>query len=237
MNSKKPGNFILLFLACIGLSLWSIARGDTCRVLDPELVGEYFGDCADGLADGFGVATGISRYEGRFVAGMKHGPGVKTWPNGDRFEGVFKADMREGRGLYRWGAGSNWSGDFYLGSYLKDKRHGRGLYEWANGDRFEGEWKEDLRYGYSAKEIQRQRAKAAWAAYVANVPSPVCADFALGLASHFTVRGAVEGLQDERLTLKVLRVDGAVTNTAAGSPSLGDYVSLVFSEAYPCTLE
>lgn len=237
MNSRKVLFFCSSVVACVGLGFGSNAKADACRVFDPELIGEYHGDCPNGLANGVGVAVGASRYEGSFVAGTKHGRGVKVWPNGDRYEGDFKDDMRDGRGVYRWGAGSKWSGDFYQGSYSRDKRYGRGVYEWANGDRFEGEWKEDLRYGYSAMEIQRQRTKAAWVAYLAGESSPVCAEFPQGLASRVSVRGTAEGLAEERINLRILHVDAAALTVAAGIPAVGESVSLAYSEAYPCTLE
>lgn len=237
MKSRRFRFFGSSLVASLALCLAANARAENCRVVDPELLGEYHGGCADGLADGYGVAVGISRYEGSFVAGKKHGQGVKVWPNGDRFAGGFKDDKRDGNGLYRWGTGSKWSGDFYLGNYFNDNRHGWGAYEWANGDRFEGEWKEDLRYGYSAMEIQRQRTKAAWAAYLSGGSSPVCAEIPQGLASRVSVSGTAEGLAEERLNLRILHVDATALTVTAGIPAVGESVSLAYSEAYPCTLE
>jgi hypothetical protein len=65
---------VAVVLAFITLPAWA----QTCRVLDPQLQGSYSGPCVNGLAEGKGVATGISSYEGDFKAGRKHGRGVKT---------------------------------------------------------------------------------------------------------------------------------------------------------------
>src|SRR5438067_1757230 len=102
------------------------ALAQQCRVLDPELQGSYSGPCANGLAEGKGVARGTATYEGEFKAGRKEGRGVKTWPNGDRYEGDFVGDRKEGQGRYSWGRGP-WAGESYEGSYVADKREGFGV--------------------------------------------------------------------------------------------------------------
>src|SRR5487761_2731539 len=80
---------------CIAFLLMASALAQThasCKVLDPELQGTYVGGCKNGLADGYGEASGTAHYEGQFKAGRKDGKGVKTWPDGDRYDGEFVAD-------------------------------------------------------------------------------------------------------------------------------------------------
>ena len=96
-------------LTPILLLLAGLAHAQQCRVLDPELQAEYEGPCANGLAQGTGYARGRAEYRGEFGAGMKHGEGVKSWPNGDRYEGQFVADRKEGQGTYTYGRGP-WAG-------------------------------------------------------------------------------------------------------------------------------
>ena len=193
---------ILLFL----LLGPGVLLAQSCRVVDPELLGTYDGACRNGLADGEGVARGSAVYEGEFKAGKKHGRGRKVWPTGDSYEGTFVADAREGEGIYRWGGASPWAGDFYWGYYRQDKRHGRGLYAWGNGDRFEGEWKDDLRYGYSAMEIQRQRTREAWMSSLGRVGATVCSVRPLGLAHQIEVQGDVVALQDDTVAVRLVKV-------------------------------
>jgi len=213
-------------------------------VLDPVLVGDYRGGCADGLADGVGVALGAggeggrggSRYEGEFRAGKKHGRGVIVWSNGDRYEGGFANDMREGLGLYRWGGASHWSGDVYLGNYHQDKRHGRGRYAWANGDQYDGEWKEDNRNGYSAMEIQRLRMSGAWKGYLAEPQPVICASRAVGLAAHAGFSGVAERFEGDHLLVRVERIDPQHADQTSGLPVPGDRVLVRPAEAYPCAM-
>ena len=71
---------LLFFL----IAILPISAFGQCRVLDPELQGSYTGGCANGLAEGEGMASGSAQYSGGFQQGKKHGKGAKTWANGDR---------------------------------------------------------------------------------------------------------------------------------------------------------
>ena len=106
-------------------------------MLDPELQRAYSGPCANGVAEGEGIASGLAEYRGAFKAGRKHGKGVKTWPNGDRYEGEFAADHKAGYGSYGWGRGP-WEGERYDGSFAADRREGYGIYWWPSGDVYAG---------------------------------------------------------------------------------------------------
>lgn len=188
----------------------SSAFADPCRVMDPELAGEYVGGCHDGLSEGYGTAAGASFYQGQFHNGKKHGIGVKVWANGDRYEGGFREDMKEGLGRYSWGAKSRWAGDSYVGEYRNDKRYGQGVYEWANGDRYEGLWKDDLRYGPSAMEIQKQRAQTAWMAAVGKPGTVVCSELSQGLVLREKVRGKVERVVGDQVEVSIAEFGNAL---------------------------
>ncbi len=87
----------LLLLFFISNPLWSQVG---CKVLVPALSGDYDGDCKKGLAHGKGIATGIDRYEGRFVKGYPQGKGKYEWSTGESYEGDWKKGKRDGIGTY-----------------------------------------------------------------------------------------------------------------------------------------
>ncbi len=69
-----------------------------CKVLIPELQGEYEGRCKKGLAHGKGEAKGTDTYKGQFKKGLPHGKGTYTWANGDVYIGKWRNGVREGEG-------------------------------------------------------------------------------------------------------------------------------------------
>lgn len=76
--------------------------GSKCAVspvLHPSIKGNYKGDCKNGLASGYGIATGKDRYEGNFLGGKMYGKGVYHFANGDRYDGEFFADKKNGQGV------------------------------------------------------------------------------------------------------------------------------------------
>lgn len=163
--------FFALLVASVLLSSCAFLGGAavSCKVLDPDLaVGEYRGGCRDGLADGYGEVTGNSSYRGDFLAGRKHGKGIKSMPNGDKYAGEFASDFRHGKGTYVWGEKTPWAGERFEGTYRQDQRHGSGVYTWATGDRYEGPWENDLRMGFSVMETRRAQHAAAMAAMRAS---------------------------------------------------------------------
>ncbi len=86
---------ILLFSVVFG---YSQKENQECKVLVPELKGEYLGGCKKGLAHGDGIAKGMDKYEGKFKRGLPHGKGTYIWNNGDIYEGQWIEGMREGNG-------------------------------------------------------------------------------------------------------------------------------------------
>ncbi|HEX2825353.1 MAG TPA: hypothetical protein VHP37_03330 [Burkholderiales bacterium] len=183
----------------------ALAQSPACKVLDPELRGSYSGGCIGGLAQGKGEARGIATYVGEFVAGRKHGRGVKTWPaTGDRYEGDFVADRKEGKGTYVWGSRSPSAGERYSGDYLGDRRHGDGVYEWPGGDRYSGPWDNDAPTGAPTKGmIARARALAERAAVIGVPGTRVCRELRVGVATLDIVRGTVLGRRGDAIRLRI----------------------------------
>lgn len=215
----------------LGAAASAAQQAPSCRVLDAELAQSYQGGCKNGLAHGQGVAVGLARYEGQFRKGMKFGQGVKTWPWGDRYEGGFVDDRKEGLGVYLWGEGSRWAGERYEGAFLADRRHGFGVYTWPNGDRYEGQWDQDQRLGYSVMEVRRNRAQAAQlAAFRPGVT--VCR---VGTApGPGIIRGTVEALEGEMLTVRLSEVPPRLPGAAPGPPIAGDILAEEVVSWSPC---
>jgi len=114
-----------ILLVIVLLSMWAFSYAQEtgeCKILHPELIGEYTGDCKKGFAHGVGEAKGTDRYAGSFKNGYPHGKGVYTYS----------------------------SGAVYIGSFLKGKRHGKGKQTFSNdGEEItqEGLWENDLFIG------------------------------------------------------------------------------------------
>jgi hypothetical protein len=197
--SKSQILAAVLFVACTTAS----GQVVNCKVLDPELQSSYAGPCVSGLAEGEGRASGIAEYDGGFKAGMKHGHGVKRWPNGDRYEGEFAADRKEGRGIYTWGRGP-WQGERYEGDYANDRRHGAGKYTWPTGDVYHGPWVEDRIAGFATPMMlaQRKHAEEAMKA-VGRVGQKVCREMPVGIAHSEWIRGVVAGVDEGRVGVRI----------------------------------
>jgi len=82
------------------LALDKVYSQEECKVLVPELVGEYNGKCKQGLAHGKGIAIGQDTYKGNFKAGMPFGSGEYIWSTGERYVGKWEFGKREGEGTY-----------------------------------------------------------------------------------------------------------------------------------------
>ena len=203
-----------LMTALALLSLAQAAIAQECRVIDAQLQGSYRGPCVNGLAEGKGVASGIATYEGEFKAGMKHGHGVKTWPNGDRYEGEFAGDLKQGEGVYTWGRGP-WQGERYEGSYVADKRDGAGVYRWPSGDVYKGPWKADAFTGDpTALMVARGRQELEMRAAPA-LGDKVCQQVEIGGGQRDWLRGVVEATQQAYIGVRIEDA-GLVKSARAG---------------------
>ncbi len=195
------------WLACFAAAaLFPFGAGaqTTCRVLDPELAGNYQGGCKDGLADGYGEAKGVAEYRGDFRAGRKHGRGVKTWRSGDRYEGEFVEDRKEGTGRYTWSARGASAGESYSGGYRNDRREGYGVYEWPSGDRYAGPWADDAITGTpTPMMIARARAKTETLAAVGKPGIKVCRALQVGIAVRDWIRGEVTAVDADRVAVRI----------------------------------
>jgi hypothetical protein len=190
-------------LLAVSLCLFWINANAQCRVLDPELQGSYSGGCANGLAEGEGVARGAAEYRGGFRQGRKHGQGVKSWPNGDRFEGSFVDDRREGFGIYTWGRGK-WAGERYEGGYSNDQRHGYGQYRWSSGDYYAGPWENDVASGPpTPMMLARRKYEEETRAAVAKEGVKACREVTGGLGKTEWIRGIVVAVNDDQVGVRI----------------------------------
>jgi hypothetical protein len=192
-----------LGLAILMVMFANAAEAQACRVVDPELQGSYSGPCVNGLADGYGIASGAAEYRGEFKAGLKHGKGEKRWPSGDRYEGGFLEDRKHGLGTYTWGRGP-WMGERYEGEYLHDLRDGYGVYRWATGDVYAGPWEKDLITGpatpmMAARAKFEEEARAA----VAKIGQKVCRQVPVGIAARDWLRGSVAQVSGDRVGVRI----------------------------------
>jgi len=132
-----------------------------CSVLSPGLQDGYAGQCRDGLAHGQGLASGPDgRYQGEFVHGLREGPGILYYANGDIYAGQWLADRRAGTGTYWFGTASPWRGDRYQGQWRDDRYDGRGLYTFGvSGDTLRARWQQGFAdTPPTAAMVQRDRA-------------------------------------------------------------------------------
>jgi hypothetical protein len=78
----------------------TISGQEKCKVLVPQLVGEYSGKCKKGFANGRGTAKGVDSYEGQFKMGYPEGKGEYKWSTGERYSGEWKKGKRDGTGIF-----------------------------------------------------------------------------------------------------------------------------------------
>lgn len=71
----------------------------------------------------------ISKYEGSWFRGKKHGHASVVYPDKSSYVGHFKNDFREGRGLFRWT-----NGYIYDGEWKEDKMEGQGKLTTPKGE-------------------------------------------------------------------------------------------------------
>ena len=196
------GSVMTLLFACCAPAM----AADACKVMDPELQGAYSGPCVEGLAQGKGAASGKARYTGDFVAGRKHGKGLKVWPNGDRYEGDFINDLRQGQGMYRWGAASEWAGQRYVGAYVADKREGLGSYEWPDGRKLSGQWQGDLPSPTLAAQMSTTIRLYAEQMVRVSIPgAAVCRNIPVGISEIDTVSAVVLSAEGNRIRVRIER--------------------------------
>ena len=112
------------------------------------------GDCENGS----GVSVDPSgRYEGGFLARMKHGWGTFKFSNNDTYLGEYMDDNRHGLGTFTFADGESFERVFVNGKETEpmlrpgtcngDCENGQGVYIYENGDRYDGGWANGLKEG------------------------------------------------------------------------------------------
>ncbi len=119
MNGLTYKSIVLSILICSS-QLYSQSE---CKVLIPEISGQYIGKCKKGLAHGKGLAIGIDRYEGSFKNGYPYGKGIYTWANGEIYNGEWEDGKRNGIGDFTYELEGKaaflsgiWEDDEYVGA-------------------------------------------------------------------------------------------------------------------------
>jgi hypothetical protein len=119
MRTLKYFTWILAFIFSCSI----INCQTSCRVLKPEISGNYVGSCKSGLANGSGEATGEDFYRGEFKEGLPNGKGTYIWKNGATYKGDWKNGMRDGTGTYSSQVNGKdsvlvgkWKNDRYMGN-------------------------------------------------------------------------------------------------------------------------
>ena len=136
----------------------------------------YMGDFHAGAYGGFGVLKEASlvvkgvewrgrRYQGEWVAGLRHGKGMQRASNGDVYEGGYAHDRACGHGVMRYASGvmyngawkdDRWDGEgklfessdtSYVGAFRLGVRHGHGKQRYHAGGTYTGAWRMGQRHG------------------------------------------------------------------------------------------
>ncbi|KAF0978406.1 hypothetical protein FDP41_002226 [Naegleria fowleri] len=107
----------------------------------------YEGEVKNGLRDGYGIYTSgdlLSKYEGYWKQGQRHGKGIMYYSADEKYEGNFTNNKRDGYGVMHYK-----SGNYYEGQWQENKRSGYGVMHWTTDplEIYEGEWLNDLPHG------------------------------------------------------------------------------------------
>ncbi len=87
-----------IFFIAVFMITQVVTGQEPCKVLMETISSGYEGACRNGLAHGFGKATGVDTYEGNFRRGLPHGRGTYTWSHGDVYEGSWRRGEKHGAG-------------------------------------------------------------------------------------------------------------------------------------------
>ncbi len=123
---KNTARFYLLLFTHLFFALQAAAQdsSNACRVSVAGIDGMYKGDCRNGLASGYGEASGAYRYKGAFKRGKPDGYGVYHYNDSSWYAGYFLDGIKEGKGeLHYAHAGQSdsiihgyWSGNILRGN-------------------------------------------------------------------------------------------------------------------------
>lgn len=206
---SRTGPVLGRFLA-IGylMMLPQVVFAQVCGVLDPELQGQYSGECVDGLANGKGEAAGIAKYRGEFRAGRKQGNGIKNWPWGDSYQGHFFNDQMDGQGRFVWSLAGSRAGEQYQGSFVANRREGAGEYRWSTGESLITEWQADLPVGLVDRHlydrlIARLRADAEAQNAVGRTGVKACRTVKMGISEREWITGVVVAVRGQSVEIMI----------------------------------
>jgi len=112
-----------LLLLSNALCIFSFSQS-TCKVTLSDLIGDYKGECKNGMANGHGEARGGHYYKGSFKNGKPDGNGVFYYSDSVYYEGSFQDGILEGKGEMHYKKKNQedsvikgyWSGDEYRGT-------------------------------------------------------------------------------------------------------------------------
>mmetsp|Transcript_51429 Transcript_51429/g.65851 ORF Transcript_51429/g.65851 Transcript_51429/m.65851 type:complete len:564 (-) Transcript_51429:142-1833(-) len=90
----------------------------------------------------FTYAYGRGWYEGGYLAGLKHGRGVRIFSNNNRYDGEFVNGLLHGDGIMECA-----NGEVYMGAWERGQRHGRGVLRLRSGDKYEGTFFNGFMFG------------------------------------------------------------------------------------------
>lgn len=91
---------LISMVVVFGIVTTSINSQEKCKVLKPDIAGEYSGECKNGLASGQGISKGENIYEGKFKKGLPNGKGTIIYVNGEKYIGKWKNGLKHGEGKY-----------------------------------------------------------------------------------------------------------------------------------------
>jgi hypothetical protein len=126
----KTINFIIITVFCILINttfLFAQQNTQACKITSENYIGDYIGDCKNGVANGKGEIKGSTHYIGMFKNGMPNGNGICYYGDSSYYDGNFQDGIKEGKGemhYLRKGIADSiikgyWSGDIYRGkNYL-----------------------------------------------------------------------------------------------------------------------
>lgn len=89
------------------------------------------------------ISTTRPAYAGEKEAGLPHGLGTKTYPDGTFYEGEFHQGQRQGEGIWKHSSGITYSGQWH-----NDRYHGRGILTIPGLYTYDGKWEEGVKDGF-----------------------------------------------------------------------------------------
>lgn len=89
-----------LLATLISIMPWLLSAQENCKVLVPQISGQYVGKCKKGLAHGEGLAIGTDQYEGEFKKGLPHGFGEYKFATGEVYKGEWNKGFKDGIGEF-----------------------------------------------------------------------------------------------------------------------------------------